>query len=292
MIRTLPEVSVLSELKEFLVPLAEEEYKQLEQSIQAEGCRDNLIAWERSPTELVLIDGHNRYSICMKNNIPFALTKVSFSDIEEVKEWMIDNQLGRRNLNPDQLSYYRGLKYLTFRKRKGGYENVKSKGKNEPSTSELLAGQFKVSESTIKRDSKFAEGLNIIGKSNPELKTKILKGETKVNKGDIQVLPDAKNASNIVIRNEADLFNKAKVIRNEILDDVESSIQKIENERIEKARESLQSKEPLFLEREDRLTKIKGMILSAINRAINNRDIKAIDELKKLIERLEHELFD
>ena len=33
------------------------------------------------------------------------------------------------------------------------------------------------------------------------------------------------------------------------------------------------------------------MILSAINRAINEKDIKAIKELKKLVERLEGELF-
>jgi hypothetical protein len=45
------------------------------------------------------------------------------------------------------------------------------------------------------------------------------------------------------------------------------------------------------LDKNDKLRKIKGMILSAINRAINEKDIKAIKELKKLVERLEGELF-
>lgn len=46
-----------------------------------------------------------------------------------------------------------------------------------------------------------------------------------------------------------------------------------------------------FLDKNDKLRRIKGMILSAINRAINEKDIKAIKELKKLVERLEGELF-
>jgi hypothetical protein len=53
----------------------------------------------------------------------------------------------------------------------------------------------------------------------------------------------------------------------------------------------LEDKEPVFLERADRLKKIKGMILSSINKAINDRDVSAIKELKKLIQNLEQELF-
>jgi hypothetical protein len=70
------------------------------------------------------------------------------------------------------------------------------------------------------------------------------------------------------------------VVRDEILDDVESSITRIENEQVKKAKEFLLSKEPLFLEREDRLVKIKGMILSAINRAIHDRNIDSIRNSK------------
>mgnify|MGYP002336488951 CR=1 FL=1 len=77
---------------------------------------------------------------------------------------MVDNQIGRRNLTADQMSYYRGLKYLALKKAKGGYENIKSKGKTEISTSKFLSEQFNVSESTIKRDARFAEGLNTIRK--------------------------------------------------------------------------------------------------------------------------------
>ena len=57
------------------------------------------------------------------------------------------------------------------------------------------------------------------------------------------------------------------------------------------ARETIQDSEPLFIDKGDRLNKIKGMIISAINRAIKEKDIKAFKELKKLIEKLEYEIF-
>jgi hypothetical protein len=284
-------ITVLKELKEFIIPLTEEEFGTLESNILAEGCREPLSVWQRND-QLILVDGHNRYKICKKHDVPFKLKKLAFDDIQEVKVWMVDNQMGRRNLTPDQLSYYRGLRYLNLRKKKGGYDNVKAKGQADASTSEFLAGKFNVSESTVKRDAKFAEGLDIINRTNPGLKLKILTGEAKVKKGDVQILGNARNPEKISIRNEGDLHNKAKIIREEILEEVEGSINKLQKEKIRKAQDILDSTEPLFLKKEDRLRKIKGKIITAINRGIKDKDATAIKELKKLIDRLEDELFD
>ena len=284
-------LTVLKEFREFIIPLGEEELFQLEKSILTEGCREPLVVWERG-RQLVVIDGHNRYSICRKNNIPFGIRKTTFNDIDEAKIWMINNQMGRRNLTPDQLSYYRGIKYLALKKKKGGQENVKSKGQKEISTSEYIAKQFNVSESTVKRDARFAEGLNIINKSNPKLKMKILTGEVKIKKGDVQILPSGQNSEKLTIKNEADLFYKANLIKNEVLNQVEKNIRKLDGDKILMAQEVVLSVDPVFLKKEDKLKKIKGMILSAINKAINERDGNAIGELKKLIDRLEDIIFD
>ena len=40
------------------------------------------------------------------------------------------------------------------------------------------------------------------------------------------------------------------------------------------------------------MRKIKGSIVSAINNAIHEKDVAAIKELKKLIERIDEGLFD
>ena len=283
-------IVVKKELESFIVPLSNEEYAQLENNIIAEGCRDPLMVWSENDS-YVLIDGHNRFKICNKHSISFDVKELKFNNEEEVRLWMLNNQLGRRNLTPDQLSYYRGLKYQSLKNQRGGYDNVQSKGQKEPSTSERLAGDFKVSESTIKRDAKFTQGLDIIGKSNPALKMKILKGDVKVNKSDVRLLCEGDEATVSNIKNEADLFNKAKIIKDNLLNEVESTLNQIKEKQVEEAQEYFQSKEPLFQEKDDQVNRIKGKIISAINRAINKRDIEAIDELRKLIERLENLLF-
>lgn len=87
------------EFKSIISPLTSDEYQGLEKKLLSEGCRENLIAWKEND---VLIDGHNRYEICQKHNIPYQLKYLSFEDRTSVKIWIIKNQLGRRNITDYQ----------------------------------------------------------------------------------------------------------------------------------------------------------------------------------------------
>jgi len=89
-------VIIDNEFKNLIPPLAEDELKQLESNLIKEGWRDNerIIIWNDT-----IVDGHNRYSICKKHNINFKTEEKKFKDKNEVKIWIINNQLGRRNLN-------------------------------------------------------------------------------------------------------------------------------------------------------------------------------------------------
>lgn len=91
------ELKIDNELKELIPPLADDEIKQLENNLLNEGWRDNerIIIWNNT-----IVDGHNRYSLCTKHNIPFKVQEKEFADKNAVILWMIDNQLGRRNI-PD-----------------------------------------------------------------------------------------------------------------------------------------------------------------------------------------------
>ena len=81
-----------------LIPaLTEDEYKRLEASILNEGCRDAIVLWGE-----IIIDGHNRYKICSEHNIEFSTIQKEFVSRDEVKLWMLQNQLSRRNLNDFQ----------------------------------------------------------------------------------------------------------------------------------------------------------------------------------------------
>ena len=82
------------ELSGLIPPLTEDEYSRLEQSILDEGCRDAIILWGN-----IIVDGHNRYRICHEHNIPFKTLHKEFADRNEVKLWMLQNQLSRRNLS-------------------------------------------------------------------------------------------------------------------------------------------------------------------------------------------------
>lgn len=85
------------EFADLIPPLTADEYKGLETSILAEGCRDALIVWKDT-----LVDGHNRYKICTEHDIAFRTTNKDFDDRNAAMLWMMNNQLGRRNLNDFQ----------------------------------------------------------------------------------------------------------------------------------------------------------------------------------------------
>lgn len=100
-------ITIHDDLRSFVDPLTEIEYAALERSLLAEGCRDALVLWND-----ILIDGHNRYAICRKHDIPFrTVQNASFESIDDVKLWMIDNHLARRSVS----DFQRGL--LAIRKK-------------------------------------------------------------------------------------------------------------------------------------------------------------------------------
>jgi transposase-like protein len=91
-------ITVNEDLRAYIDPLTEDEYAALERSLLAEGCRDALVLWGD-----LLVDGHNRYSICRKHGIPFnTVQNQTFQSIDDVHLWMIDNHLGRRSVSDFQ----------------------------------------------------------------------------------------------------------------------------------------------------------------------------------------------
>jgi hypothetical protein len=82
------------EFKELIPPLSTEEYAQLEANIlAARECFDPIITWENT-----IVDGFNRFCICATHGVGFRIEEAHFNTREEAKLWIIENQLGRRNL--------------------------------------------------------------------------------------------------------------------------------------------------------------------------------------------------
>lgn len=170
------------EFKSLIPPLSNEEYEQLEKNCISEGIRESVLVWDG-----IIIDGHNRYEIAQKHDLKYDITFKHFDSREEVIDWMINNQLGRRNLTKETQSYLRGLQYKREKKKITNPYGVK--GKDEPqndehlSTAQKLAEQHKVSKATIERDEKFAEAVDtIVENTAPEVKQKILNKEIEITK--------------------------------------------------------------------------------------------------------------
>lgn len=86
-----------AELSGIMPELSKEEYKELENSILEDGFKGApIIVWKQ---EGIIVDGHNRYGICKKHNIPYEVQELDFDSREDVVQWMIRAQLGRRNLS-------------------------------------------------------------------------------------------------------------------------------------------------------------------------------------------------
>ena len=88
------ELKINPKFRDLIPPLSSDEYEQLEKNLLADGIREPLVVWGN-----VLIDGHNRYRIALKHNLPFETVQKEFADEDEASIWIMQNQLGRRNLN-------------------------------------------------------------------------------------------------------------------------------------------------------------------------------------------------
>lgn len=84
-----------------------EEQDQLEANIIADGkVIDPVVYWEEENT---ILDGENRYKIAVKHGLPIAYEPISLPTMTSAKAWVIQHQIGRRNLNNIAMSQSRAL---------------------------------------------------------------------------------------------------------------------------------------------------------------------------------------
>lgn len=192
-------ITVDSEFKSNIPPLSDEEFAQLEKNILADGCRDPLVLWGQ-----LIVDGHNRYVICTKHGLPFDTVQKKFASRDEALDWTDANQLGRRNLTPDQRSIIRGRRYNRTKKAQGGRSDRKFGGDtlSPPKTTKALADQHGVSERTIMRDGKRADAIDRLARTAPDQAKAVIDGKKRFNEvrreikleevKEAAALPDAK----------------------------------------------------------------------------------------------------
>ena len=89
-------LKVNPKFENLFAPLSPEEYAGLEQDIIAtNGPREAIVVWNDT-----IVDGHHRYAICQKHDLPFMTREETFSSEAEAIAWMIKEQFHRRNMSP------------------------------------------------------------------------------------------------------------------------------------------------------------------------------------------------
>lgn len=177
------------ELQAVMPELTEEEKAELEKSLLQDGFKGApIIVWED-----IIIDGHNRYSVCKKHNIPFEIKELQFENKSEVIQWMIRAQLGRRNLTTGQriklIEQFRpelekqakenqskaGGDKKSSEYKKSVTENLpQAEKERNPTTDKQLAEMAGTSERTYRK------GRKILNSENEELKEEVLSGKKSI----------------------------------------------------------------------------------------------------------------
>ena len=176
------------EFQSQIPPLTDDEFKQLEENILKEGkLLSPLIVWGNT-----LVDGHNRYAILQKHpEIYFSTMPLHFANREEALAWICKNQLGRRNLSPEQKRYllgkqyeaekkaakiFRGNQYTLAKKSGGDHGDNHHSGKK---TCDRIAEENGVSRASVLRASHYTRGIDIADNLSPGIKQKVFSGEVK-----------------------------------------------------------------------------------------------------------------
>lgn len=167
-------IKIDPEFQQQIPPASPEELAELEASILEHGIRDPLVIWTE---EGILLDGHNRFKIAMKHALKFSTVEYSFPDRTAAADFIDRNQLGRRNLTPDQISLIRGRRYERNKQPRGGQK--KGMGNFYPPirTSEILAREHGTKEQTVRNDAVFARAVETLKPILPDLEQKIIRGE-------------------------------------------------------------------------------------------------------------------
>jgi hypothetical protein len=199
------EFQIDPEFRDLIPPLTAEEREYLKISLLAEGCRDPLVMWAETG---ILVDGHNRYEICTAHTLPFPVVRRSFPNRAAVKAWMIDTQLGRRNLTPMLASYLRGVQYLLEKHQGKRHDLTSDHFDQKLETATRLSLQYQVSAPTIRRDAEYATAIDTIAQIvGSKAKAELLSRQHLLPKKKVLSLAIAAKSAPDTVRQ---FFNKSK----------------------------------------------------------------------------------
>jgi N6-adenosine-specific RNA methylase IME4 len=188
-------LEIKEEFKKLIPALTAEEFKQLEQNCLDEGIREKIITWNG-----FIIDGHNRYEIATRWNLDFQTESKRFDNESDVREWMINNQFGRRNLSNYQRSVLALELESVFSERarekqiEGGKNKVVQISEQAPMERKAITQISKVAN--VSHDT-IAKVKKIEAVASEEVKAQLSTGEVSINQVYQDIKKEEKKAERI-----------------------------------------------------------------------------------------------
>ena len=190
----LSQLKIDPEFQNQINPPSFEETHQLEINIlKEERVLNPIITWNG-----YIVDGYTRYQILRKYPfIPFEVIEKEFSSRYEALVWICKNQLGRRNLTPEQKKFLIGKQYHSEKSTRGGnhgnqYTQVANcQIDNLPpveNTTERIAKENNVSPSFVIRAEQFMKTVELMEKYCPGIQEEILSGKLKLSQREATII--------------------------------------------------------------------------------------------------------
>jgi len=168
------------EFKALMPPQSDEEIKLLRQLLKIDGCRDPLPIWQGKG---ILLDGYTRKAICEELDKEYQVVEIGgLPDRAAAKEWIVRNQLGRRNLIPYQR--YELVKHLESDIKKKAKEKQREAGGAVPQKSEKapVDSNRELSELAGMGHDTYARARKIDELANDEDKELLRKDDVSINR--------------------------------------------------------------------------------------------------------------
>lgn len=221
------ELNTIWELKSYLPMMDKQLYSQLKEDIRQNGLNDPILYYTTKQGQKLVIEGHTRLKACIeltKKKIPTKEIKENFSNLDEIKLWMLKHQFQRRNLSNVeriQLAYISKETIVRMAKAnlaKGG-KNIKIDAAVDTNTE--IAKIAGVGRSSVVRYT------NVINKASKSVIEKLQKGEISI------------TAANSLVKNISENKKTPKEKRNNeevkiiLVSSIEKGMQQIESGTIE-----------------------------------------------------------
>lgn len=245
-------IQIDEELEDLLPKLSEDDSNSLTQSLIENGFDQKfgrIKVWfpEDNDGTGYIVDGHNRYKICRKNDIElsdYCFEPVYFDSKEEVIKWMLENQLARRNLQTIQriaiAEKYRPIYEKQAKANQslgGGDKRSENYQKSvEPNLTQAvdkkrnLTTDEKLSKISGVKKTTYKMGAKVLKSDNEDLKQRVLSGKTSISSG-YRELRKSENENPVLKKEENNTPEQRIIEADKRMNEIDRKIADLKNER-------------------------------------------------------------